>query len=318
MRADDQHSEPGIVAEPVSFARLGFVEGVPAVAPRRAPSTPTRSQRSSSVVYWRLPGCEEHSRAGVQGVDRHLGVVGPAISTPAVHQIWGSAGDGPFGVANASGAAGSPAPPPAPAISARRSGRWASNLSLRFPKRWCRSTRNARVAGVSGSGRHRAGLSRSPGHRPRPPGKLRQLRGRTTLPVARSRGGRCVRPCTVDAVRDCSADTGAVDDASMLPWAGRRSVCRSRSTAGSADMGSRRHGADGLRRPGRRPRLRRYGRRGVHRLDFLQLGVDFVVSTGQTGFYPEVSVTFDVVDPDQHYHVPLLLSPYAFSTYRGS
>ena len=55
---------------------------------------------------------------------------------------------------------------------------------------------------------------------------------------------------------------------------------------------------------------------GVHRLDF-DTGTYFA-ATGQTGFYPEVRVTFEVVDPEQHYHVPLLLSPYAFSTYRGS
>jgi 5-hydroxyisourate hydrolase len=35
-------------------------------------------------------------------------------------------------------------------------------------------------------------------------------------------------------------------------------------------------------------------------------------------FYPEVSVVFTVTDPAEHYHVPLLLSPYAYSTYRGS
>ena len=35
-------------------------------------------------------------------------------------------------------------------------------------------------------------------------------------------------------------------------------------------------------------------------------------------FYPEVTVTFNVTDPGEHYHVPLLLSPYAYSTYRGS
>jgi 5-hydroxyisourate hydrolase len=29
-------------------------------------------------------------------------------------------------------------------------------------------------------------------------------------------------------------------------------------------------------------------------------------------------VVFEVTDPGRHYHVPLLLSPYAFSTYRGS
>ena len=35
-------------------------------------------------------------------------------------------------------------------------------------------------------------------------------------------------------------------------------------------------------------------------------------------FYPEVVITFTLADPGAHYHVPLLLSPYAFSTYRGS
>jgi len=35
-------------------------------------------------------------------------------------------------------------------------------------------------------------------------------------------------------------------------------------------------------------------------------------------FYPEVEVVFTVRDATQHYHVPLLLSPYGYSTYRGS
>jgi 5-hydroxyisourate hydrolase len=35
-------------------------------------------------------------------------------------------------------------------------------------------------------------------------------------------------------------------------------------------------------------------------------------------FYPEVSITVRIIDPDEHYHVPLLLSPYAYSTYRGT
>ena len=43
----------------------------------------------------------------------------------------------------------------------------------------------------------------------------------------------------------------------------------------------------------------------------------YFAATGQVGFHPEVVVTFDVVD-DSHYHVPLLLSPFAYSTYRGS
>ncbi len=35
-------------------------------------------------------------------------------------------------------------------------------------------------------------------------------------------------------------------------------------------------------------------------------------------FFPEVAVTFTVTDPAAHHHVPILLSPFAFSTYRGS
>jgi 5-hydroxyisourate hydrolase len=35
-------------------------------------------------------------------------------------------------------------------------------------------------------------------------------------------------------------------------------------------------------------------------------------------FYPQVTVTFSVRDASAHYHVPLLLSPYGYSTYRGS
>ncbi|SHN85987.1 5-hydroxyisourate hydrolase [Geodermatophilus obscurus] len=54
---------------------------------------------------------------------------------------------------------------------------------------------------------------------------------------------------------------------------------------------------------------------GAHRLVFAT--GEYFAATGQTGFYPEVTVAFTVTE-DRHYHVPLLLSPYAFSTYRGS
>jgi 5-hydroxyisourate hydrolase len=36
------------------------------------------------------------------------------------------------------------------------------------------------------------------------------------------------------------------------------------------------------------------------------------------GFYPQVAVAFTVRSADQHYHVPLLLSAFGYSTYRGS
>jgi len=35
-------------------------------------------------------------------------------------------------------------------------------------------------------------------------------------------------------------------------------------------------------------------------------------------FYPEVQIIFELTDAAAHYHVPLLLSPFAYSTYRGS
>ena len=36
------------------------------------------------------------------------------------------------------------------------------------------------------------------------------------------------------------------------------------------------------------------------------------------GFYPYVEVVFEITVVDQHYHVPLLLNPFGYSTYRGS
>jgi 5-hydroxyisourate hydrolase len=38
----------------------------------------------------------------------------------------------------------------------------------------------------------------------------------------------------------------------------------------------------------------------------------------QTTFYPYVTIVFELDDESAHYHVPLLLSPFAYSTYRGS
>jgi 5-hydroxyisourate hydrolase len=37
-----------------------------------------------------------------------------------------------------------------------------------------------------------------------------------------------------------------------------------------------------------------------------------------TGLYPQVTVAFEVRDTTEHYHIPLLLGPYGYSTYRGS
>lgn len=46
-------------------------------------------------------------------------------------------------------------------------------------------------------------------------------------------------------------------------------------------------------------------------------GAYFAGTTTDT-FFPEVSLTITVKESQDHYHVPLLLSPFAYSTYRGS
>lgn len=45
---------------------------------------------------------------------------------------------------------------------------------------------------------------------------------------------------------------------------------------------------------------------------------DYFARSGTSTFYPQVSVTFAIVGDGGHHHVPLLLSPFAYSTYRGS
>ena len=55
---------------------------------------------------------------------------------------------------------------------------------------------------------------------------------------------------------------------------------------------------------------------GLYRLVFA-VG-DHLRATAGGGFYEEVPIVFRVDDPEQHYHVPLLLNPYGYSTYRGS
>ena len=45
---------------------------------------------------------------------------------------------------------------------------------------------------------------------------------------------------------------------------------------------------------------------------------DYFRARSVPGFYPQVTIEFEVRDPGQHHHVPLLLSPFGYSTYRGS
>ncbi|MEM9346140.1 MAG: hydroxyisourate hydrolase [Planctomycetota bacterium] len=57
-------------------------------------------------------------------------------------------------------------------------------------------------------------------------------------------------------------------------------------------------------------------RPGTYRLHFETRA--YFESTGRETFYPAVTVEFSLTDSSQHYHVPLLISPFGYSTYRGS
>ena len=55
---------------------------------------------------------------------------------------------------------------------------------------------------------------------------------------------------------------------------------------------------------------------GTYRLTFDTNA--YCASVHTTAFYPSVIVTFEIVEGEEHYHIPLLLSPFGYSTYRGS
>ncbi|TDK26543.1 hydroxyisourate hydrolase [Arthrobacter crusticola] len=55
---------------------------------------------------------------------------------------------------------------------------------------------------------------------------------------------------------------------------------------------------------------------GTYRIEF-DTGAYFA-GLGVESFFPEVALTFTLASASEHYHVPLLLSPFAYSTYRGS
>ena len=61
-------------------------------------------------------------------------------------------------------------------------------------------------------------------------------------------------------------------------------------------------------------------KKGTYRLVFDAAGYfrGRGVALPEPPFLGKVSLDFGVADPDQHYHVPLLVSPWSYSTYRGS
>ncbi|EKX45231.1 hypothetical protein GUITHDRAFT_152774 [Guillardia theta CCMP2712] len=55
---------------------------------------------------------------------------------------------------------------------------------------------------------------------------------------------------------------------------------------------------------------------GIYRCTFDTAG--YYAASGGTCFYPEVTIAFEIVNVNEHYHIPLLLNQYGYSTYRGS
>jgi 5-hydroxyisourate hydrolase len=56
--------------------------------------------------------------------------------------------------------------------------------------------------------------------------------------------------------------------------------------------------------------------RGRYRLGFET--ESYFRAQGTICFHPYIEVAFEIADPAQNYHVPLLVTPYSYSTYRGS
>jgi 5-hydroxyisourate hydrolase len=107
--------------------------------------------------------------------------------------------------------------------------------------------------------------------------------------------------------------THVLDTARGRPAAGMRVTLDAKADDGWAPVGGGVTDADG-RVPGLVPEGAL--RAGVHRMTFFT--GDWLAAEGTKGFYPLVTVICEITDPGAHYHVPLLLSPYGYSTYRGS
>lgn len=78
-----------------------------------------------------------------------------------------------------------------------------------------------------------------------------------------------------------------------------------------------------LNEDGRGPGLAPYGADGSSPLTAGTFKLTFFTkpyfdSSNTPCFYPQVDVIFILTEPTTHYHVPLLLSPFGYSTYRGS
>jgi 5-hydroxyisourate hydrolase len=109
--------------------------------------------------------------------------------------------------------------------------------------------------------------------------------------------------------------THVLDATTGRPAAGVKVRLERGGDAGWAPAGYGQTGADGRLRLSGDGGATEY-EPGVYRITFAS-GAYFL-ARGTASFYPEVTITFEMTQPGEHYHVPLLLSPFAYSTYRGS
>jgi 5-hydroxyisourate hydrolase len=111
--------------------------------------------------------------------------------------------------------------------------------------------------------------------------------------------------------------THVLDATTGRPATGVRVLLERRSADAWAPVGRGVTGADG-RLDGRGGDWLPAGEpvAGLYRITFAS--GSYFAERGTASFYPEITVAFEVSSPGEHYHVPLLLSPFAYSTYRGS
>ena len=106
--------------------------------------------------------------------------------------------------------------------------------------------------------------------------------------------------------------THILDTGAGRPAAGVKAVLEAQSASGWQEVAVGQTDSDG--------RIQSFGPEavdaGVYRIRF-ETGPYFAAAGTET-FFPSVEVAFEIKDPAQHYHVPLLISPFAYSTYRGS
>ena len=106
--------------------------------------------------------------------------------------------------------------------------------------------------------------------------------------------------------------THVLDTARGQPAAGVAVRLERLSDAGPEEIGTASTDADGRVKDIGPPRLPP----GIYRLVFATAG--YFAGLDRPAFFPEVTVTFAVDGEAPHYHVPLLLSPFGYTTYRGS